>query len=62
MATFNRLHTIITEAIQDCQEAKNIQHFEAARNYLLGLLRGLYEANLITYEQKEAYYQEALTK
>ena len=62
MANYNRLHTIITEAIRDCKKAKTIQQHEEARNYLLGILRAAYELNAITYEQKEAFYQEAITK
>jgi len=56
MATMNRLHLCIEEAIEDYKKAKKIAEQEAARNYLLGLLRASYELGAISYEEKERIY------
>ena len=46
----------IYAAEKDLKEAKTIQEHEAARCFLLGLLRGLYEAGAISAAEKEAIY------
>lgn len=53
----NRVYNAINAAITDYGRAITLQSQENARHYLIGLLRGLYEADAITYEEKESFYQ-----
>ena len=53
----NRIYNAINAAIEEYGKANTLPKQENSRHYLIGLLRGLYEADAITYEEKESFYQ-----